>query len=320
MMPDSTLRSRDEQAIEWLLTSDEPGIVMQVRRDLLDEDSATPDDKISDGPLASRLLGGQQADGGFGVDPYQKWMGAHWRLVSLVDLGVSSGETRVMAALETVLGWIAQDGPAQDALKIRDRFRVHGSIYANALAVATRLGQADDTRVRELAQKLVFWQWPDGGWNCDRHPAVSHSSFYESITPMWALAEYGRATGDADAARAAQRAAEFFLEHKVYKSHSADRPGDLKWLRLRYPEYWHFDYLHGLVLLARSGALPDRRATDALDLLREQQQPDGRWVPSGPQYWKGSTGLYGDAARWDMASASQMLTLHALRVLRACGA
>jgi hypothetical protein len=190
-------------------------------------------------------------------------------------------------------------------------------VYANALAVATRLGEARDSRVQDLADNLVFWQWPDGGWNCDRHPHVVHSSFYETITPMWALAEYAKATGNKDAAESSRRAAEFFLEHRVFKSHTADRAGDPKWVRLRYPEYWHFDYLHGLALLARAGFLPDERTGDALQLLREQQQPDGTWVLDGPQYWKGRTGLYGDAAAWDKTSASQMLTLNALRVLRA---
>jgi hypothetical protein len=96
--------------------------------------------------------------------------------------------------------------------------------------------------------------------------------------------------------------------------------GDTKWLRLRYPEYWHYDYLHGLVMLTHAGALPDDRAGDALALLLQQRQPDGRWVPSGAQYWRGSTGLYGDSARWDRSSASEMLTLNGLRVLRAVGA
>jgi hypothetical protein len=263
------------------------------------------------------LLSGQQPTGGFDVHPYHKWMGVHWRLVSLVELGAPSDEPRVVAALESELRWLASDGDARDALRIQDRYRVHASVYANPLAVATRLGRASDERVRVLAQKLVFWQWPDGGWNCDRHPGVLHSSFYESITPLWALSEFARAMDDRACAAAAQRAAEFFLEHRVFKSHSADRAGDPKWLTLRYPEYWHYDYLHGLVMLDRAGALPDVRAHDALALLRTQQQPDGRWVPSGPQYWKKASGLYGDPAGWGRATASQMLTLNALRVLRA---
>jgi len=247
-------------------------------------------------------------------------MGAHWRIVSLLELGVTSDDARLMRALDSVLTWLATDGDPRDALKIRDRYRVHGSIYANPLAVATRLGKAADPRARILAERLVLWQWPDGGWNCDRHPGASHSSFYESITPLWALAEFARATADEPSAEAASRAAQFFLDHRVFKSHAADRPGDAKWLGLRYPEYWHFDYLHGLLMLTRAGALPDARAEEAIALLRDQQRADGRWVPSGPQYWKGASSLYGDAARWTTLSASQMLTLNALRVLKAVGA
>jgi hypothetical protein len=293
---------------------------MQVRRDLLDESFTLDEGEIAGGPIVSRLLDDQRQDGGFGVHPYQKWMGAHWRLVSLVELGVSAAEPHTMAALESELSWLASDGDPHDALNIRDRYRVHGSVYANPLAVATRLGKATDPRVRRLAERLMLSQWPDGGWNCDRHPEADHSSFYESVTPMWALSEFARAVKDEASAAAAQRAAQFFLSHKVFKSHSTDRVGDPKWLQLRYPEYWHFDYLHGMVMLARADALPAAEAEEALGLLRDQQQADGRWLPSGPQYWKGSSGLYGDAARWTLLSASQMLTLNALRVLKAVGA
>jgi hypothetical protein len=311
----------DQQAIDWLLMSDEPGIRLQARRDLLGEKLTWAADEILAGRHASSLLEGQKDDGGFGTHPYQKWMGAHWRLVSLVELGAPASEPRVMAALESVLAWLAEDDQRpEDALRIRDRYRIHGSIYANALAIATKLGKASDPRVRNLAEWLMLWQWPDGGWNCDRHPHVTHSSFYESITPLWALSAFATASGNTAAARAAGRTAEFFLAHRLFKSHSTDRVGDPKWIKLRYPEYWHYDYLHGLLMLARAGALADERCHDALTLLRQQQQPDGSWRLDGPQYWKGRSGLYGDAAGWDRTTAGQMLTLNALRVLRAAEA
>ena len=162
----------DQAAIDWLLSSDEPGIRLQTRRDLLGEQISWTAEDILEGQHAAALLTGQEADGGFGNHPYQKWMGAHWRLVSLVELGMPAGEARVMAALETSLDRFTSDGDPAEALKSRDRYRVHASIYANALAVATRLGKHGDQRVRNLAEWLVFWQWPDGGWNCDRHPDV----------------------------------------------------------------------------------------------------------------------------------------------------
>ncbi len=56
------------------------------------------------------LLAGQQPDGGFGRHPYAKWGGAHWRLVSLVELGVPPGEPRCVAAAATVLAWLTGSG------------------------------------------------------------------------------------------------------------------------------------------------------------------------------------------------------------------
>ena len=309
----------DDAAIEWLLASDEPGIRLQAQRDLQGKNARADPAEILAGPMVSRLLKGQQPDGGFGGHPYHKWTGVHWRLVSLVELGVPAGAAPAMAALNRDLDWIVKEGAPLARMRIEGLQRFHGSMYGNPLACAVRLGLAKDARTAQIAAWLIETQWADGGWNCDRHTGVTHSSFYESLIPMWGLAEYARATEDHDAAAASRRAAEFFLAHRVYKSHTTGAPGERKWLRLRYPEYWHFDYLFGLVMLMRAGALPDARAKDALDLLRQQQQPDGRWVIEGGQHWRGTTGPYGDPAKWNADSASQMLTLNALRVLRATG-
>ncbi len=69
-------------AVDWLLESAEPGIVMRARRDLLDDEAPPEAARVPEGPKVRTLLEGQQADGGFGVNVYAKWRGAHWRLVS----------------------------------------------------------------------------------------------------------------------------------------------------------------------------------------------------------------------------------------------
>jgi hypothetical protein len=75
-------------AIDFLLASEEPANRCLTRHDVLRED-VTPDrDETLSGPLVRGLLRGQKRDGGFGGHAYQKWGGAHWRLVSLVELGV----------------------------------------------------------------------------------------------------------------------------------------------------------------------------------------------------------------------------------------
>lgn len=42
-----------------------------------------------------------------GSHPYAKWAGAFWGLISLVDLGVDSGDARAVAATERTLEWVA---------------------------------------------------------------------------------------------------------------------------------------------------------------------------------------------------------------------
>ena len=73
-----------ETAVDWLLRSDEPGIVAQAKRDLLGDADPAEAEHVMRGPKVRALLAGQQEDGGFGGHPYAKWGGAHWRLVSLV--------------------------------------------------------------------------------------------------------------------------------------------------------------------------------------------------------------------------------------------
>jgi hypothetical protein len=290
---------------------------MQARRDLLDEESADDAARVLDGPWLGALLDGISGDAA-GV--YNKWQGAHWRLVSAVELGLPAGEPRAVAAYERILEWLLSDSHRRSTRLIKDLWRRCGSQEGNALTVGVRLGLGGDERVARLAHNLIGWQWPDGGWNCDKEPGASHSSFNETVTPMGGLGVYAAATGDPEAAAAAARAADFILRHEVYKSHTTGEVGNPKWLELRYPPYWRYDIAQGMLMLTRAAALPDARAADAADWLRGQQSDNGRWQLAGSPMWKSGGGMYRDPARWERSGPSQMLTLNALRALRAQGA
>jgi hypothetical protein len=306
-------------AVEWLLGSAEPAIRTQARRDLLDEPPGADADAIRSGPKVTALLEGQRANGGFGGHPYRKWTGAHWRLVSLVELEIPQGEPRALAAAEQVLAWLTNKNhlrvPVIDGLP-----RVCASLEGNAIAVCSRLGMAADPRVRLLAGSLVEWQWPDGGWNCDRKATGYRSSFHESLIPAWGLYEYAKATGDPAALQAATRAAELFLEHRLFRSVRTGEVIAPAWLVPRYPPYWHYDILQALLVLARMGKVRDPRAGAALDELERRRRPDGRWA-AGSAWWKppGSGTVTPEAVDWGRSGPNEMLTLNALRVLRAAG-
>src|SRR5262245_13388491 len=192
-------------AVEWLLGSDEPAIRALTRRDVLGEASGEDGESILDGPRVTALLSGQQDDGGFGGDPYRKWTGAHWRLISLVELSAPPSDPRVAAMAERVLTWISR-GLKQSAVVVEDGpTRSHGSVQGNALGACCRAGLADDPRSERLAEALISWQWPDGGWNCDLQATGRRSSFHETLGAAWGLHEYAAATERAQIRRASGR-------------------------------------------------------------------------------------------------------------------
>jgi hypothetical protein len=184
----------------------------------------------------------------------------------------------------------------------------------NALAACCRLGLRDDPRVEILARSLVEWQWPDGGWNCDRRATGRRSSFHESLAPMWGLHEYGTPWTRA----AADRTAELFLEHRLFRSLRTGEPMHPSFLVAHYPPYWHYDVPQALLVLWRMGKAGDPRAHDALDLLASLRAADGMWH-AGARWWRrpGSAGSNVELVDWSAGAATELLTLNALRVLRA---
>jgi hypothetical protein len=334
---------RTDTAVAWLLASGEPAIGLLTRRDVLGEHAAEDTGQVLSGLKVSALLDGQRpadfragqgwrrwpgAEGGFGVHPYRKWAGAHWRLVSLVELGIPAGEPRACLAAEQVLGWLARPERLRQVPVVDGLARRCASQEGNALAVCCRLGMAGDERVALLAESLIGWQWPDGGWNCDPKATGRRSSFHESLPPAWGLHEYASVTGHRGAREAADRAAELFLSHRMFRSLSTGRPINTNWLELHYPPYWHYDILQGSLIMTRLGHAADERLRDAADMLVELRSADGTWCAGG-RWWKlpgagrdGGRGLKAwnvEIVDWGRAGPSEMITLNALRVLRAAG-
>ncbi len=186
-------------AVAWLLASDEPAVRHLTRRDLLGEAAAADAARVLEGGIASALLAGQRPDGGFGVRPYSKWTGAHWRLVSLVELAAPAGEPRLQAAASTVLDWLTGEPHRRTVQVIDGLARRCASQEGNALAVACRLGMAGDPRADLLARSLAGWQWPDGGVELrpagQRPPLVVPRVAPTGLGPARVLAGHRRGLG-----------------------------------------------------------------------------------------------------------------------------
>ncbi len=230
-----------------------------------------------DGDVASKLELVEELLVFPGGHPYAKWAGTHWRLVEIADSAVPVPRDRLDEGVAAELSWLIPGLAPRKVLRLQGRARRHGSIEGNALYALCRLGYVDDPATRLLVEALLDWQWPDGGWNCDRRPDASRSSFHESTIPALGLATYSDLTGDTDARAAAERAAELLLQHRLFRSLSTGQPIHPSWVVLHYPAYWHYDVLQGLRLLAAVGKVDDPRAADALAILGRARRRNGHF-------------------------------------------
>jgi len=221
-------------------------------------------------------------------------------------------------AVERELAWIANPRELESIPLINGLYRAHATIHGNALYSASRFGFADDDRARRLATKLLEWQWPDGGWNCDRASAGHRSSFHESAATAIGLAAYHHATADTDTLAAARCTAELLLEHRLFRSLKTGEPIHSSFVSLHWPAYWHYDVLAGLRVLQAVDPtlLHDPRAADAIDLLRSKQHADGRFQ-ADRAWWQAPTRATSaaDVVDWGKGRPSEVLTLHARSVL-----
>ncbi len=242
--------------------------------------------------------------------------------VSLADFALPIDTAEVRATLDTAidreLSWIANPRHLDAVPKIDGLYRADASMEGNAVYVASRFGFAQDERTRRLVAKLLEWQWPDGGWNCDRRSSGYRSSFHESWATVIGLAAYHDATADAEALAAARRTAELLLEHRIFRTLDGHRQIHSSMAALHWPAYWHYDVLAGLrVLLAVDPSLlADPRAADGLDLLESKAPSDGRFATTHA-WWQAGRHVTSptDVVDWGRGRPSEVLTLQAVRVL-----
>lgn len=330
--------------IEQLLQSAEPSIRWKARVNILGEDrDRAPirklEKEIGESRRVAALLSRVDKQGRLKANVYAKWQGAQWVLMTLADIGYPRGMQSLQPTVDEVMStWLAERffhefvaDRKQDAYKklgaaiplMEGRHRTCASQQGNALYAVLALG-LEDERIHQLAERLLYWQWPDGGWNCDKEPGADTSTFIHTLWAMRGLDLYARHTGDKKARQAAVQAAEVLLTRKLYKRASDGKVIREEFTKLHYPLYWHYDILGGLKVLAGMGMTKDVRTQDALALLKEKELPDGGWAAESRYYSKVSRqiSLGADYVDWGGVSKKKMnewVTADALYVLKAFG-
>jgi hypothetical protein len=101
------------------------------------------------------------------------------------------------------------------------------------------------------------------------------------------------------------------LERRLFRRKTTGAVVDEDWLQFSYPTRWFYDVLRGLEYFRAVGGPPDGRVSEAVDLVRSKQQPDGTWLLENSHPGRIHFAMEdgdGRPSRWN--------TLRALRVLR----
>jgi hypothetical protein len=308
-------------AIDWLLDAD-PAIRWQVMQDLTDaaaDEVAAERARVAVEGWGAQLLGLQGPDGQWDEGTYRPgwvdeskpffdaWTATTYSLLLLRDLGVAPDDPAMRRALALVRDnarWEATDTPFFEG-------ETEPCINGMALAIGAYFGQDVDN----IVERLLGGRLGDGGWNCWADYGARVSSFHTTICVLEGLLEWERAGGSSPAVTAARhRGEEYLLERGLLRRRRTGQIVDPRFTMFSFPTRWYYDALRGLDYFRATGANPDVRCREAIALVAEKRDDEGRWALEnthmGPTHFE-MEGPDGFPSRWN--------TLRALRVLRWAG-
>ncbi len=284
--------------------------------------------KIADSEMGLRLL---LALNGERNNPYRKWQGPHWSLYSLAEIAFPQGDARLLALRQRVMDWLLAPAflqpPSSHLLPDQpERPRRCASMEGNAIWSQLELGIVDEKNLPLLVERLIAFQWPDGGWNCDKRPEARASSVQETLLPLRGLAAWARANADAGAQKTAMRAAEFLLDKRLLWRKSDASLIKASWGgpvdKIHYPIRF-YDLLSVLLVMCELGKIQDPRCTDALDMLEGKRLSDGsfpvEWTTVKQADSITSRGTFADWGPVSKRRGNPFVTIDALYVLKAAG-
>jgi len=281
----------DAATLDWLLDTD-PALRWRVERDL---SGAPPErwqatrERVATEGMGARLLALQDDDGQWDGGAYfpseehakaagdpdadgQPWTATTWTLTTLREFGLPARHLDGTAEkLDRNAHWEYGDLPYWGG-------EVDVCINAFTLANGAWLG-AD---VSPIVRFFLDHRMDDGGWNCEWENGSTRSSFHSTLNAVREILFWERTTGSTELTEARHAAEEYLLERHLLRRLSDDQPvggfvAHLGWpFRFVYSSLRALDHFRSVSL--HDGTPPDPRLSDAVDTLRADRTPDGRWV------------------------------------------
>ena len=171
-----------------------------------------------------------------------------------------------------------------------------------------------------MVERLLQYQWSDGGWNCDRKKSAINSSYHESLLPLRALILHSKKIRNDTIENAILNAKELFLKRELFISQRSSEIIHPNFVQLHYPHYWYYNILFALKVLGEGGFIKDPRCLKALDFIKSKELPTGGFPAEKKYYTVSSTAKSrGSSVNWGGARKHQMnefVTAEVLEVLK----
>ena len=250
---ESTMTKHSAALAAMVVEADDPIVRYKARRYLnsADPTSATMrrlQDDIADSPIARGLL----ADLAMSQPNDRQGLSTIYLTFRyLADIDYPPGDDQLVPYREHIYRWLRRLEHEYDgALYIRGTHRVHASFHANAIYASVALGLADD-ETDDLCSNLLRYQWPGGGWNCNKKPATKGPTIVHTAFGLRGLATYRSRQPSEELNQAIDAAAEMLLDRRVYLRRSDGQPLRPVYTKLSYPYPRLYDFMTGLHILAR---------------------------------------------------------------------
>ncbi len=296
-----------ENIIKWLLSGD-PSIIYQTNRDLI----SISKDKLSElqNEISKNGWGRQFLDkrdnktGMWGEGLYSpKWISTTYTLLDLKNLGLNPEQKDYIKSAGILLNGLWKIPEKKDG-------RFLDLCICGMLLNICCYAKIKSEKINQIIDYILEKQFLDGGYNCRWEVDHDHGSFHTTINVLEGLKEY--LENDYHYRKnkiisSTQKAHEFILMHRLFKSDKTGIIIDKKMTMLSYPYRWHYDILRVLDYFQSINMPYDSRMEDGLNLLLSKKTKENCW----PVQQK-----YPGLVHFDMEQTGKPSRWNTLRVLR----
>ena len=286
------------EVVDWLLEPENPSVRYWALQ-LLQNKSATHPDvilaqkEISKSPLVQAFLKAQAPDGYWDMPNHiyaHKYKATTHTLLILAELGTQC-VPEIEKAIEHLFHFQLNSGHFNTVLPKTPRGYASKSsdtccLDANILYYLTHFGYLPDSRTQKTVQFLVdHFNADEGGWKCRAYPinpdVVFPQMCYMGLCKVLkCFSVFPKQYRTPQISKILGRVVEVILENHVFKylrNSDGSRKEKFGWKRFGFPLFYNSDILDVLASLTRL-QVKDSRVKDAINVVLDTQQPDGKWI------------------------------------------